>query len=166
VGEDKYATTQWGGEVFEDLPLPSGQLCLARRVGLEGLMRAGIIHDIDPLMGLVQQHQDRVQGKETEDAQAQMIALMRDDDKMSSLFHLLDRILCHVVIKPAVQMAPNDITLRERGVVYSDTVQMEDKMYIMSWAIGGADAVAGFREEYEKLVGGVQSQQGDEDSAE
>ena len=48
---DKYAPTTWGSELggAEDLTVPSGQTCLVRRPGVQGLMEAGILHDLDTL---------------------------------------------------------------------------------------------------------------------
>lgn len=155
ITEDKYAVTSWGGSATEDLRLPSGQLCLAKRVGVQGLLESGIIHDIDPLMGMIQQHQDRVAGKPVKANDESIYEIMKDSDKMASLFHMLDRITCHVVVKPRVEMTPNDITNRKNGVVYCDMVDLNDKMFIMSWTLGGAEAVAGFREQYEGLVAGI-----------
>lgn len=154
-GDDRYAPTAWGGSAYEDLDLPSGQLCLARKAGIQGLLEAGIIHEIDPLMGLVQQHQDRIEGKPSPTDQATIMNFLKDEGNITSLVHMLDRIVCHVVVKPNVEMAPNDITRRKIGVIYTDMVDLMDKMYIMMWTVGGADTVAGFREEYEALVGGI-----------
>lgn len=167
VGEDKYSPTVWGGEAYEDLHLPSGQLCLAKRAGVQGLLQAGIIHDIDPLMGFVKEHEERVRkGGSSEDSTRQMMDLLKQDDKMESLFHMLDRVVCHVVVKPHVEMAPNDVTRRVRGVVYTDTVDLQDKMFIMNWTVGGAQELAGFREKFEELVGGVQPEPEDGNSTE
>jgi|SRR5687768_7672742 len=165
--DDKYAVTSWGGSTHEDLRLPSGQLCLARRVGVQGLLEAGIIHDIDPLKAMIQQHQERVEGKPSKDQQDQIFELLKDEEKTASLFHMLDRILCHVVVKPQVKMTPNDITNRKDlppGTVYADQVELSDKFYIMTWSVGGAEALKDFRDEYEELVGSVPAEQEPENS--
>lgn len=152
---DKYAATSWGGSAYEDLDLPSGQLCLARKAGVQGLLESGIIHEIDPLMSLVQQHQDRVEGKPSPTDENTIMNMLKDESKVASLMHMLDRIVCHVVVKPHVEMAPNDITRRKPDVIYTDMVDFMDKMFIMTWTVGGAETVAGFRKEYEELVGGI-----------
>jgi hypothetical protein len=169
--DSKYAPTAWGGELLADLPLPSGQLCQARRVGVEGLMKAGIAHQIDPLMKLVQGHEDRVKKGMTQEEKDKLeeqsiLKMMSNDEQMESLFHLLNRVLCHVVVQPPVQMAPDDITRRVDGVIYTDMVDLEDKLYIMSWTVGGADAVAQFRTQLAGDVGSVSAQSADEDSTE
>lgn len=156
--QDKYALSSWGASAYEDLHLPSGQLCLVKRVGIEGLLQAGVIHDIDPLQKLVREHEDRVQGKDAPDANQQMMEILKDDTQIASLIHLLNRVLCYVVEKPNVQMAPNDVTKRVDGVVYTDSVELEDKLYILTWTIGGAEKVAQFRKEYEESLGGLQSE--------
>lgn len=155
---DPYAPTAWGGSAYEDLRLPSGQLCLARRMGVEGLMKAGIIHDIDPLMGMVQMHEARVAGKDTESNEKAMLDILKDESKMTSLFHMLDRIVCAVAVKPEVKMTPNDVTRRQDGVIYTDMIDLEDKMFIMMWTMGGAETVAGFRDQFEKSLGSLSAQ--------
>lgn len=166
LSDDKYAPTAWGGSAYEDVPLPSGQLCLARRLGVEGLVKAGIVHDIDPLMGMVQMHEARMEGKGAESNEKMAMDLMKDEDKMASLFHMLDRIVCATVVKPHVEMAPNDITRRKDGVVYTDMVQMQDKMHLMMWSMGGAEALAGFREQYEGTLASLSAKPEDGDKAE
>lgn len=164
-GADKYAPTSWGGAAYEDLDLPSGQLCLARKAGIQGLLEAGIIHEIDPLMGLVKQHQARVEGKASPGDEDMIMNMLKDESKVASLVHMLDRIVCHVVVKPHVEMAPNDITRRKDGVIYTDMVDFTDKLYIMTWTVGGAETVMGFREQYEGLVGGLSTVPEDGDKA-
>lgn len=164
---DPYAPTAWGGSAYEDLRLPSGQLCLARKIGVEGLLKTGIVHDIDPLMGMVQMHQARVDGKQDESAQTKMATdLLKDQEKMASLFHMMDRIVCAVSVKPEVKMTPNDVTRRKDGVIYTDMIDIKDKMFIMSWAMGGADGLVSFREQFEESVGGVPAESENGDKAE
>lgn len=157
--DDRYAPSAWGGSAYEDLYLPSGQLCLARRIGVEGLLKTGIIHDIDPLMGMVQMHQSRVEGKsDVSDNEQLATDLLKDKDKMASLFHMLDRIVCAVSVKPEVKMAPNDITRRKDDVIYTDMIDLQDKMFIMTWTMGGADALMSFRDQFQESLGSVPAQ--------
>lgn len=157
--EDKYAVTGWAGGGFQDVSLPSGQLCLARKVGTEGLLKAGIIHDMDPFKGFIQQHEDRMAGKQgSADDEAKMLQQVLNNPKqMESMFHMLDRVLCYISVKPQVFMTPNDVTRRENGKIYADMVDLQDKIYLMSWAVGKVDDLAQFHGELPRLVDGVQA---------
>lgn len=164
--DEKYAPTSWGGSAYEDVPLPSGQLCLARKVGVQGLLESGIIHDIDPLMGFIQQHQNRMEGKDTLDENAAMMDVLKDESKRVALFHMLDKIVCYVVVKPHVEMTPNDITRRKPDVIYADMVDMMDKMHIMTWTLGGVEKLSSFPKQFEEHMGSLSTEQEHGDKAE
>jgi len=167
--EDKYAPKAWGSQsLYEDLECPSGQLALVRRPGLEGLMSAGVLHQMDTLTPLIEQHKANATGKRAKavDEQNAMNEILKDPNKMTELIHLLDRVLCHCVVKPEIEMTPNDPTRRAPGVIYADQVDLEDKLFIFNFAVGGSRSVARFRSESSALVGGLQLLEEDEDSAE
>jgi hypothetical protein len=152
---DKYAAKTWGSELggAEDLTVPSGQLCLVRRPGVQGLMEAGILHDLDMLSGIVDdQHVKRVAGKPP---QINTTAVMNDPEQMASVLHLVDRTVCYVVLKPNVQMTPNDPTSRVKGVIYTDMVDIVDKMFIFNYAVGGVRGLEPFREELAEALGSM-----------
>lgn len=159
--DDKYAATKWGGERTVDLEVPSGQLCLARRPGLNGLLKAGVLHDIDPLLPLVDDHVARVEGRQkTEeemerDQNKQLMEIFKDPSKFETIEHMIDRVVCYVVIKPEIEMSPNDITTRKPDVIYADMVDLMDKMFILDWCLGGAADVASFREKFSETLGNL-----------
>lgn len=155
-GEDKYAPTAWGSSVNGgpvDLELPSGQLILARQPGLQQLIVEGVLHRMDNLTALVDSKHVR-KGRTGPDA-INVQSLIQDDKALVDLLHTVDRVLCAVVVKPNVQMAPNDITRRVNGVIYADTVGIEDKMFIFNWALGGSRDLERFRRESEAVVGSL-----------
>lgn len=171
--QDKYAATAWGstevGGVM-DLEVPSGQLCLVRRPGVEGLLREGLLRDLDSFTALVQsEHIERVNkgksSKQPQDRQqkkgaAQKEALdkiVSDPEKLANLMHTVDRVICHVVIKPEIKMTPNDVTNRKQGVIYADMVDLTDKMFIFNFVVGGSRDIARFLEEAGGDLGPVES---------
>lgn len=155
--DSKYKPTTWGsGNVggLEDITCPSGQICLVRRPGVAGLIKAGVLHDVDQLSSIVsEKHIRRVEGKPMVDGQS----VMQDDEAMSNILHVMDRITCYVVVKPHVEMTPNDVTSRKNGVIYTDMIEMEDRLFIMNYAVGGTRDVERFRRESSILVGGLES---------
>ena len=164
--ESKFAPTAWGaggiGQLTE-LTVPSGQLCLVRRPGTQGLIEAGILHNIDSLTAIVNtKHVRRVKGKEEIDVQS----LMADPENVETLMHTIDRIVCYVVVKPDVHMSPNDVTLRDPDVIYADMIDLEDKMFIMNFAVGGTRDLERFRRELSESVGSVAPSKGTRRKAE
>lgn len=165
TAEDRYAPTAWasgGAGQPEDLEMPSGQWALVARPGPEGLIKAGIIQSLDALTGIVQGELiPNAEGTPKIDA----AKLMANPKAITDVMHTMDRIVCHVVQKPKVEMTPNDVTRRKDGVIYADMVDLEDKMFIMNFAMGGTRDLETFRQESAKHVGGVDPVEVDGDQA-
>ena len=163
---DRYAPKQWGGNSFEDLTVPSGQTCLVRRPGVEGLVQAGVLKDIDSLSAIVDtEHVQRAKGTKPK-SDADIKNLLNDEATLVNIIHTMDKIVTYVVVKPEVQMVPNDITSREDGVIYADMIDLEDKMFIMNFAVGGTRDLERFREEFDESVASLESGEDVEDKAE
>ena len=158
-GDDaRYAPTTWGtapGTFLEDLVVPSGQLCQVRRPGVEGLIKAGVLHDIDSLTAMVEdKHVKRAKGQ----PQIDVDSVMKDPGALDNILHVTDRVVCYVVVQPRIEMTPNDPTTRKSGVIYADMVDLEDKMFILNFAVGGTRDFERFRGELEGHVRGVDGQ--------
>lgn len=157
-GDEKYAPTAWGsapgvsGPV--DLILPSGQLVLARKPGLQQLMVEGVLHKMDNLTALVDSRHVKKGQRGKPDA-VNVQGLLDDPEALKGILHTVDRVLCAVVIRPHVEMTPNDITRRVNGVIYADTVDIQDKMFLFNWALGGSADIERFRRESEEVVGSL-----------
>lgn len=184
-GEDAYAPTAWGEAarnpldgLAEDITVPSGQLCLARRPGVQGLVAAGVLDHIDSLTALVdEKHIKRAQGKQVVDIDVK--ALAKDPKKLIEVLEVVDKIVCHVVLKPGIKPSPKcsvckkpiewhawappdevdhepDIDI-EDGVIYAFQVDLGDKMFLVNFAAGGTRSLERFRRESEEVMGGVES---------
>lgn len=157
----KYAPDAWisggiGG--MEDLQVPSGQMCLVRRPGMEGLMKAGVLHNVDSLSQIVnEKHLKRVDGKADE---INMSSLMKDEQGLQQVMDVMDKVICHCVVKPEVHRTPNDVTLRRPGVVYADMIDLVDKMHIFNYVVGGTRDLESFRGGLESAVGGLETGEG------
>jgi hypothetical protein len=153
----KYAPNTWlagGIGSTEELRTPSGQLCLVMRPGMEGLMKAGVLHNVDTLSQVVNaKHLKRVAGKADE---INVSSLMDDPDALDEVTHVVDKIVCHCVVQPQVFMTPNDVTRREAGVVYADMVDLVDKMFIFQYVVGGTRDLETFRGGLSVPVGSVE----------
>lgn len=157
----KYAPDAWlsggiGG--MEDLTVPSGQLCLVRRPGLEGLMKSGVLQNVDSLTQIVnQKHIKRVEGKADE---IDAMSLMQDEEALDSVTYVIDKVICHCVVKPEIHMTPNDVTRRQPGVVYADMVDLVDKMFIFNYVVGGTRDLERFRGELDESVASLDAGEG------
>lgn len=164
-GDDKYTPTAWGSQLglAEDLMTPSKQLCLVRRPGIQGLVDAGVLHDVDFLTQFVNnKHIRRVSGKPEIDANA----VLKNPDALKKATHLIDRVVCHCVLKPHVEMTPNDPTQRVDGHIYADMIDDTDKMFIFNYAVGGTRDAERFLRETRTVMGTLDDGEDVEDSAE
>lgn len=153
--DEKYAPTTWGGEAFEDLQVPSGQMCQVRRPGVQGLMNAGVLNSVDSLLGIVQNELiPQAEGKRKIDAKA----LLDNPEALAEIVHVADRIVTYVVMQPEIHMTPSDITNREAGLIYADMIDLEDKMFIMNFAVGGTRDLEQFRKESQEALGDLDNQ--------
>jgi len=164
----KYAPNAWlagGVGGLEDLQVSSGQLCLVRRPGMQGLIKAGVLRNVDSLSQIVnEKHLKRVDGKATDEID--MSSLLADDKGMEEVIYVMDKVICHVVVKPEIHMTPNDVTSRVQGVVYADMVDLVDKMAIFNYAVGGTRDMESFRRGLDDVVGSLEAGEGVPDPSE
>jgi hypothetical protein len=143
-----------------------------------GLMRAGILDNLDILGSLVQtEHVDRVAGKSTaQDAEAarmrQAQELLKDRTKLEAADRLMNQVLCYVVVQPEIQMPEVKKTIgdnevwqwlsaeaRDADKTYADSIDEMDKAFIFQFVVGGTADLAQFRKEYAETVGGLEPKQ-------
>lgn len=180
--EPKYTPTAWGQEPTHDLPVPSGQLCQVRMPGVQAMIAAGVFESIDTLTGLInEKHIKRVQGRTPkagpgsqngQPVQVDTDALMKDPKNLAKVFELVDKVTEHMVLQPKVKRPVKKIPQgeigsgeftevllkfeeREDDVVYTDRIDMMDKMFIFQYAVGGDTDVESFRERFQEGMGGV-----------
>lgn len=148
---NKYALTGWSSELFVDLEVPSGQMCQVRRPGVEALVRLGLLDKVDAITGVVnEKHIKRVKGQVTINAKS----LMNDPDALINAMSTIDKVMCHVIVQPKVELPvkvvdDQEVVLPETeyvpGVVYSSMISIEDKMFIFQYAVGGSKDIEKFR---------------------
>lgn len=151
--DEKYAPQQWGSVGgLTDLTCPSGQVCQVRNPGPQGLIAAGVIHSLDALTGIVQNELiPSAEGAPKIDVEK----LLKNSEAIASMMHTIDRVVVHCVVQPKVEMTPSDVTLRKEGVIYADMIDLEDRTFIMQFAMGGTRDLERFREESAKVMGSV-----------
>lgn len=158
-----------------DIQLPSGNVARVRRVGPEAFMTQGIMPDsISPIV------EKAIRSKKGLKPQAQA-ELAKDPKQLGAMMEMLDRTLCYAVLQPKVEMPPacvecdqldntatevhHDESLedyhefqpapREPGVLYADRVDLDDKMFVLNFVVGGTGDLQRFRREQREAVGSV-----------
>lgn len=175
--------TEWkGAEVFAgyDLELPSSNVARVKRLSPTDFLKEGTIPD--PLTDVIRKAIHLKKGLNPKDLEV----ISDDPTKLAAALEMLDRTLCKVVVQPVVQMPPpcdqpvedgvcgeyanEDIHktptrnghhaynegVRESGVLYADVVDLQDKMFIFQWALGGTQDLKSFREEHARSVESLQ----------
>lgn len=98
----KPSTTRHGSswkKPLTDLDLPSGETCQVRRPGVQGLIKAGVLHSLDSLTAIVQGETiPKAEGKPQTDVEA----IAKDPAKFEAMMSAVDKIVCHVVTQPKV----------------------------------------------------------------
>lgn len=169
-----------------DLELPSGNVARVRRVGPEVFLRQGILPD--SVTALVEKNVRKKQGKRPLDASA----ILQDKEQIGQMLEMLDRVLVYSVIEPKVLMPPSCSVCGEDDVVsakmhedkdrpdfhvfqpnprledalYADVVDLDDKLFIMNFCVGGTRDIERFRRELGESVGSLSSGEEAEGEAE
>jgi hypothetical protein len=160
-----YAPTAWGtASNFVDLTMPSGQTAQVRQAGVQNLVSAGVLDDVDTLSTLVnEKHVKRVKGKPVVDAKS----MMADPKNMLRVLATVDKVVEYMVIQPPVkrpveqymdsegQVKERPIVGREPGVVYTDQIDLNDRMFIFQYSTGGATDVEQFRGQLAEIMGSM-----------
>lgn len=160
-----------GGEA-EDLRLPSGNVARVRRVGPEAFLTQGIMPDtITPIVEKAIHSKKGLKPKEQAD-------LAKDPKQLGALMEMLDRTLVYAVLEPRVVMPPEcsvcgeldtpaanhgegddqhvyEPLPRQDGVLYADRVDLEDKMFVLNFVVGGSRDLERFRREHGAGLAGV-----------
>ena len=172
--EDPYAPTTWkkGASTEMDLTVPSGNKCRVRKIGgMQMFLEKGMVPN--SLMPTVMEHMN---DKREVDMAKVSEDFLEDPAKLAAIIELSDSVVCNVVVAPRVLPVPHmDVDVPERGLkagdpvpfdmrdetlLFVDEVDMEDKMFIFQWAVGGSKDVERFRERSQAAVEDVQAVQG------
>jgi hypothetical protein len=166
--DSKYAPNTWlssGSGGLEDLTVPSGQICLVRRPGLEGLLKAGVLKNLDTLSAIVDQKHLKKTAK-GKSPKINVQTLLGDEEALADIMRAVDKVLVFCVVKPEIHLTPDDETRRQPGQVYADMVGIEDKMFIFNYVVGGTRDLETFRAGLDESLGGVETLKGVPDEAE
>lgn len=174
------AAASAAGAEPEFTTLPSGQTCWIRRIGIEGMIEAGLLSEGDSLMAIVdERHIKRARNNQGKNPKVQEMAdeemarsLMRDPKMLAKIIFFVDQTLPVVVVEPTVRshfriLQPSNVPgelpdtemipgrEREPDAVYTDQIGLEDKMFIFQMCVGGTRDIETFRAQSDAAVAGV-----------
>lgn len=155
----------------EELTLPSGQTCLAKKMSIDSMIAAGMLAEADALTASVTKHTKKVKGGKrpskavangapapAEAGEIDESAFLADPNALKSMITLMDRALPHIVVSPTVKLHFTETTVgktkvtrlipvedREASCVYTDQIGFEDKVELFNWAAGGLGSMLQFR---------------------
>jgi len=133
--------------------VPSGNVALVKRPGLQVFLAQGKIPN--SLMEFITQ---ALKGK----AQPKMEDLDLNPEAMKDMMALVDAVVIHSCVEPQVVAVPMDAkgnglveSYRDPNILYVDEVDIEDKMFIFNYAVGGTSDVDSFRKELTSVMDDV-----------
>lgn len=151
------------------LEVPSGNVCLARPVGMDAFLQKGIVPNSLRAIAL-----EAVTKKNAPELTMEDV----DEQKLNDMLQLFDAVTVYCVLEPKVTPAPLETIIhppdddhkteweekkiipigdprRDDDLLYVDEVVLEDKAFIFNFACGGTRNVEQFREEYASRMGNL-----------
>lgn len=151
-------------------------VCLVRVPDPLLLITAGLLDDFDELTALVGTQIETIDGKSK--ASAEVIKKLAGmTDQLTKGMQLVDRLCEMVIVEPAVvwpvvrwttgEQAGQPVTdrdgkfvmlgpdERDNETLYTDEIDLEDRMFILQFSVGGVSDPAQFRQEYADSMAGV-----------
>lgn len=155
-------------------PTDKHNVCKVRIMDPVAMLAAGLLDDFDELTKISALKMQEVDGRSVPTADSiQQLAGMTDT--LNSGLILVDRLVEATVVEPKVvwpvhrdrdgkpvrdkesgewlMLGPDE---RDPEVLYCDDVDLEDRLYILQWAVGGTSDPEQFRKEYQGLLGSVE----------
>lgn len=169
-----WASTAIGG-VEEELTLTSGQTCLARKMTIQGVLESGMLAQVDSLTGVVDSYTRKVKGGKGVADGTPVISddILKDPKALITIIGVVDNLLPHILISPKVLPHWTEQTVGSTKVtkmipakdrtpdqVYTDQIDLTDKMELFDWALGGLSAFSSFRDKADGDVGSVGAGEG------
>lgn len=139
---------------FQEVTLPSGETCLAKRPGPELFLTKGMLPDsLTPIVQQAIQSGRGLPPATTKD-------LAKDQESILDMLDAVDRVVAEIVVEPKVRYHKEDgrsipESDRDEDFLYTDDVDVNDKMFLFNFAVGGSTDLERFRRELESGVGDV-----------
>lgn len=160
----EWKTTDDKGPQGFPLLLPSGNTCLCRPIGAEAFLTHGLIPN--QLLPIVQDTVEQAIKGVPRDAEAEdkrLREMATDPNSVSSVLEMANTVTVFCVLEPKVEPVPElgpdgEEVARDPEKLYVDRVDVEDKLFIMQFALGGTRDLERFRLELADAVAATSAQ--------
>jgi len=159
MGNTKKVTSkaQWRkANESHELEVPSGNVALVRRPGMQAFLAEGIIPN--SLLPLVEEAMKSGQAPDLSGIELTV-------ERIQEMMRLYDSVALFCVVQPELTEVPPDGEPRDEANLYVDDIELDDKIFIFQWAVGGTSDLAKFREEQDAALASVRSGAGVESKA-
>jgi len=146
------SAADWNSDTHEVLQLPSGKVVKIERIPLTALLAENLLGD--SLSVLASQAVEHGQGMDT----SAIKEMGKDPEKIKEAFDAFDRVTARCVVEPKVVFykdKPANPAEVDPNVVYSDRIDINDKIFIFQVISGGSTDLQRFRVELPESVAGV-----------
>lgn len=156
--EDKYALTGWKRKTDTtfDLPLPSGQTCLVKKLDVPDIIRMGLLEQLDTF---TPQLIAEPGGEAKPSNDIDFLKKLADPEKFDKFEASLDKAVVASVVVPKVYEVPPSPAERVEDHLYVDEIDFFDKMAIFTAVFDGMSNMSDFREEQAPGVAPVEDVQ-------
>lgn len=160
-----------------DLQLPSGNVAKVKAIAITKLIEADIFPD--SLEQLIAQKTKSDDGKDNVTAkapeEAQVKSALSNPKELAKLMNAVDRITAMAVLEPPVLLGIENVETdpekpakwqdipddeRDEDALYTDEIDLEDKMFIFQFTVGGSSDLDRFREQFGAHMGTLGDVQG------
>lgn len=171
VEANEFAPQVWGSEdgvgQLHAVTCPSGQRAQILRPGVAGLMEADILHNLDGLTAMVEKHVNKARGKKPSDRKRKgskpsddidVDGLMKDTEALKDIMTVVNQAMVAFIVQPKVHPDPEDISDREDGKIYTAMIDLNDRLFLFNYMVGGSKDLTSFREGLAEAVGSLEAE--------
>lgn len=155
----------WKRQGVEDILLPSGNTAKVRRPGPAALLQNGMMPD--SLMPIINESIRTGKGMSPEKSKE----MVKDPESIAQMLDGIDRACLKIIVEPKVayhrrqvdSVEWEDIPYGDRDTdefIYTDEIDLDDKMFLFQFAVGGTRDLETFREQSAASLGDLADEQG------
>jgi hypothetical protein len=112
-----------------------------RTPGAEEFIQMGMVPN--SLIGIIQTAAQKGEAP----AEKELQEIMEDPKKLKDMFKFVDEVTMYCCIDPVVHPTPKKGEVLDEDLLYVNEVDLEDKMFILQFAMGGTRNLETFREQ-------------------
>lgn len=140
------AAEVWGSTEY-DFTCPSGAMCRMRKLMPESLIEHGLLDKLTTLPGIAAEVVEKAEGAPPKPTASSMVP---DKEELRAITQILEVLVPIVVVQPQVFPVPvpdedGKCEGRYEGRIYTDSIELMDRIAIMERAVQGVRGFESFR---------------------